>query len=1019
MSDHAAVPIESVRSYVTGSSIQESPTVCERLMSIQTVIALMCFFCIVTSTTSSSVITISSCDRALDKTRSSGDRAAGNCFMSADKSLRENSIELLTYSTNAVDSLLVNFFEIFISEQRRMNTLIYDRLNARTANITWDWLIDKKLHFDLSMSALSPNGVGVVGLGFNDDLFFLYYNLLTSDKVLLFNDGSNTTHSYQNYVRKDGTETPLGALGLVGSYINSRRLINNGVIVPGQLVFDEITPFGDYAGALLTNYQKFDDGNEFMIYLSFTLPKISQFLSSIASRTRNSTGANARIYTCVKDSWTSRRYVELGNLTEANRSDQRGILTGVSDGDVFLISPSGTSSLIPDIEAPDLLIQGIATAIYSFSNNYSAIENANAGTVVLNVDNNGTFENHFVQVRSFDLQEYGLSWWLVTSIDVEYVLGDVSRQRNITLAEIHTDKEHVRNDIDNDRNLMIIIVVFVTVFLVVGSFAVTWKVLNKIKKLQIDMKHVAEMDLDFNGQTPSNLLEVARMQQSFEKMKKNLKEFRAYVPSSLLGGVNTTIEPPTGDVALVFTDIQGSTKLWDKSSSGMNIAMELHNEIMRSSLLSHRGYEVKTIGDAFMIAFTNPVNALLFCFEVQLELQSKSWPDELEIDDQGLRVRMGCHYGDVILEENPLSGRSDYRGTTVITASRIEGKALAGTVCITDALLNTIKRDLIKINNPAFLDIGDHELRGLSGKQQLHLCACQQHAHRVASYKPKAQELSVHATSIRKSPSRQNGTPRSGSAGDALDSENNKNEGSCTSGRSGGGGSMYNTNQALPPSVGQARLIPHNKKTGLTLVQAQVTVAVLRLVTTYDNRVFENCNFMVRAASDAASQTDGVVGSVNGGSMTVVWNASKSCKLHATAAMRFASQLERRICDICTIGIATGNMLHGNVGTQKKRFQTVFGRPLDVAEAAADNARRLGAFCILADCTVENKLTTNSAISPFLRIVDIWSDRGTSQIYILYEALTGKLMTQLEDAWGTVTDGKYVFLLLLITNYFY
>eukprot|EP01060_Flectonema_neradi_P035244 TRINITY_DN6423_c0_g1_i2.p1 TRINITY_DN6423_c0_g1~~TRINITY_DN6423_c0_g1_i2.p1 ORF type:complete len:1061 (+),score=199.44 TRINITY_DN6423_c0_g1_i2:74-3184(+) len=990
-----AVGGSSVRSFVT--STEERATVCERLMSIQTVMALMCLFCIVASTASSSAVTITSCDDALDKTRTSGDNAAANCFSTADQSLRDTSIELLTYSSIAVDTLIFNYFDLFIAEQRRLNALIYDLSKAHNTNITWDWIWDKQVHFDLSITGLGPNGVGVNGIGVNDDMFLMFYNLLTTDKVLLYNDGSNDTFSYQEVVRQDGTRLPMGPLRLVGSQINGRILINKGVIEPGQLTFDEIKPFGSYAGSLLVSYQKLANGDDLMIYLSLTLPKVSQYLSQIALRTRTATGSNARIYTCVRNSWVKQRFEALGKPDEAEIADQRGILSGVSDGEA-VGSDDGDAVLLKDVNATDPLIAGIAAAIHDYAN-YSFVAESQGSTVILNVDNNGTDEGHFIQVKQFYLDGYNIDWWLVTTIDVEYVLGDVNRQKEETLRIIEDDKSQVRDTIASDRIFMIGIVISVTFVLVLGSFAVTWQVLLKIKRLQVDMRHVAEMDLDFCGQSSSGLLEVARMQKSFEKMKRNLKEFRAYVPSSLLSGANTAVvDPPTGEIALVFTDIQGSTQLWDKSSSGMNIAMEIHNEIIRTAILNHMGYEVKTIGDAFMVAFTNPVDAMLFCFEVQLELQAKLWPHELEIDDQGLRVRMGCSFGDVILEENPLTGRSDYRGTTVITASRMEGKALAGTVCITDSLCELLKKDLASVNNPAFLDIGDHELRGLSGKRRLHLAACQQHSYRVKTYKPRVY------MSMKKSPHM--GTPQNSSPVELSDStniDNNKMDvASCNSGRSGGG-SIYN-NPALPPSVGQARNI-NNKKTGLSLVQGQVTVAVLRLINASDN-VFDNCNFMVRTAADAASQTDGIVGSVTGGTMTVVWNASKNCKLHATAAMRFAAQLQRRVCEICTVGIATGSMLHGNVGTQKKRFQTVFGRPLQAAEAAADNARRLGSFCLLADCTPDNKLSSNSAISPFLRIVDSWLDKYNGHIIVLYEALTSKLMVQLEDAWGTVTDGN-------------
>ena len=63
------------------------------------------------------------------------------------------------------------------------------------------------------------------------------------------------------------------------------------------------------------------------------------------------------------------------------------------------------------------------------------------------------------------------------------------------------------------------------------------------------------------------------------------------------------IEPPIGPLALVFTDIKNSTLLWDSYPAPMRSAIKIHNTIMRRQLRITGGYEVKTEGDAFMVAF--------------------------------------------------------------------------------------------------------------------------------------------------------------------------------------------------------------------------------------------------------------------------------------------------------------------------------------------------------------------------------------------------------------------------------
>lgn len=138
------------------------------------------------------------------------------------------------------------------------------------------------------------------------------------------------------------------------------------------------------------------------------------------------------------------------------------------------------------------------------------------------------------------------------------------------------------------------------------------------------------------------------------------------------------VAPPTGMVALVFTDIRNSTSLWE-SNGGMQSAMRMHNQLLRRQLRAIGGYEVKTEGDAFMVSFPTVTSALLWCFTVQLELLREDWPQEIldgedgkEIFDslgqlcyRGLSVRMGLHWGNPHCETDPITRRMDYFGPMV------------------------------------------------------------------------------------------------------------------------------------------------------------------------------------------------------------------------------------------------------------------------------------------------------------------------------------------------------------------
>ncbi|KAI8459997.1 hypothetical protein BY996DRAFT_4575209, partial [Phakopsora pachyrhizi] len=164
------------------------------------------------------------------------------------------------------------------------------------------------------------------------------------------------------------------------------------------------------------------------------------------------------------------------------------------------------------------------------------------------------------------------------------------------------------------------------------------------------------------------------------------------------------VEPPTGMVALVFTDIRNSTSLWE-TNPGMQSAMRMHNQLLRRQLRAIGGYEVKTEGDAFMVSFPSVTSALLWCFTVQLELLREDWPQEIldsedgkEIYDsngilcyRGLSVRMGIHWGNPHCEADPITRRMDYFGPMVNRSARISGEAKGGEITASLDVIEIVK----------------------------------------------------------------------------------------------------------------------------------------------------------------------------------------------------------------------------------------------------------------------------------------------------------------------------------------
>ncbi|KAG0682362.1 cysteinyl-tRNA synthetase [Pichia californica] len=176
---------------------------------------------------------------------------------------------------------------------------------------------------------------------------------------------------------------------------------------------------------------------------------------------------------------------------------------------------------------------------------------------------------------------------------------------------------------------------------------------------------------------------------------------------STLRKLDDEIDPPTGDLAMVFTDIKNSTLLWDNYPVAMRSAIKVHNSIMRRQLRIIGGYEVKTEGDAFIVSFPTPTSALLWCFTVQQQLlTTNEWPAEILSSDQGfeikdsegnlifrgLSVRMGLHWGTPVCEMDIVTKRMDYFGPMVNRASRVSSVADGGQITMSTDFFYEMKK---------------------------------------------------------------------------------------------------------------------------------------------------------------------------------------------------------------------------------------------------------------------------------------------------------------------------------------
>ncbi|KAJ9447134.1 Adenylate cyclase [Diplonema papillatum] len=647
-----------------------------------------------------------------------------------------------------------------------------------------------------------------------------------------------------------------------------------------------------------------------------------------------------------------------------------------------------------DVLHPDPIIREVSQIIRNTTSYANIVNDKMVQSITLN--NGGVY---FVQVHDMDAKSVGMHLHIVVVMPVSTRFEAMRDQMKDLMDDYFEVGEEREEEMESEEevSLMTSLAVAAGLGLILGTLTVMG--IMPLKGLQEDMERVASMQLEDVPRSLSLLGEIESMQVSFRTMRANLREFKAYVPNSVLNrssedfGENLPIEPPSGQVAFVFTDIRGSTAMWEKSPGDMDAALETHNRLMREAAKTFSGYEVKTIGDSFMLAFKDSVSALKFAFRAQKLLLAEPWPQELDLkvtngsDGKpkfgGMPVRMGAHIGAATPEQNPITGRSDYRGGTVNMASRVEGRARSGTLCVTGAFYQSVRIELLGTDPDAVgsvIDNGEHELKGL-GNHRLYLLAPSVFKERLTDEAMKY-EVTIMGT-----------TPNHGAE--------HSNGAGCSHSDSGSKSKHSSRGSRNAPLVTGEPI----KRTGLFLQHLEATVAFCKLLDTTESKSFEACNQVIRCSADAALLTDGTMLGLCGNNVILAWNTMKTCRLHATAALQFATELQRRCRNgIVRVGVVTGSMHYGNVGTISKRFSTVMGVPVTVASLAADLCTRFKTFCLVADMTQHNDLTTRANVSALLRLVDIWIDSAASARRVfLYELLTHKLK-DIESLWEALDD---------------
>ena len=164
---------------------------------------------------------------------------------------------------------------------------------------------------------------------------------------------------------------------------------------------------------------------------------------------------------------------------------------------------------------------------------------------------------------------------------------------------------------------------------------------------------------------------------------------------------------PDGTVTLLFTDIEGSTamtvRLGDLRAQEV---LRAHNSIVREQVEVHGGFEVKSMGDGFMLAFSSARNAIDCATYIQCSFAGYNDQHPAE----PIRVRMGLHTGEAIKEGE------DFFGKNVILAARIASKADGGRI-----LVSSLSKELTESSEDIrFGQAVEVELKGLPGTSRVY-----------------------------------------------------------------------------------------------------------------------------------------------------------------------------------------------------------------------------------------------------------------------------------------------------------
>lgn len=163
---------------------------------------------------------------------------------------------------------------------------------------------------------------------------------------------------------------------------------------------------------------------------------------------------------------------------------------------------------------------------------------------------------------------------------------------------------------------------------------------------------------------------------------------------------------PSGTLAFLFTDIEGSTRRWERAPKAMAAAVAHHDVLLNAIIVGNGGAVFKTVGDAFCAAFATVPSAVAAALAIQHAVAKEAWS---EIDD--LCVRIAIHVGEADERD------ADYFGPAVNRVARLLSVGYGGQILLSLPAAELARDSLI--SNTQLRDLGQHRLKDLSRPEHI------------------------------------------------------------------------------------------------------------------------------------------------------------------------------------------------------------------------------------------------------------------------------------------------------------